>query len=139
MSTPASPPHAAPLRRATRLLAKARDAFYEKRYAEAVERCQEALAALLPEAAGPAPTPEQQADLFLASWSAHLPVMEAGRVAAVFTFFLRRKEQFRYERGRPLPRREWWEMLTVTREESGEMLTATRTAIDAVRRGLERQ
>jgi hypothetical protein len=126
------------MRRPQRLLTKARDAFFEKRYAETVERCQEALAALLPERAGPPPTPEQQTDLFFAAWSSCLPVMEVARIADVFTFFVRRKAQFHYQRGQPLPRREWWELITITREEAAEALAATRAALEAVRQGLER-
>jgi hypothetical protein len=128
------------LSHAARRIAKARDAFYERRYEETVERCQETLAALLPEApdALPAPhppTPEDLADRFLAAFAGLLPLVEAERVAGVFTFFVRRKARFSYARGRPLPRREWWEFLQISREEASEVLAATRVALDAVRRG----
>lgn len=126
--------------RAARLLAKARDAFYERRYEEAVERCQEALLALLPESAetvagAPVPTPEDQAARFLGLYAGQLPLLEAERIAGVFTFFIRRKTRFRHDRGRPLPRRDWWEFLQVSREEASDVLTATRLALEAVQRG----
>jgi len=128
------------LSRAVRLLNKARDAFYERRYEEAVERCQETLEALLP-AAGDAPpqtappTPDDLAVRFLEKYAGLLPLLEAERIAAVFTFFVRRKARFRYERGRPLPRREWWDFLQISREDASEVLTATRLALEAVQRG----
>jgi hypothetical protein len=135
-----APPGRLRLSRAARLMIRARDAFYERRYEEAVERCQETLAALLPGAAEPSPgdpppTPEEQADRFLAAYAAILPLCEAERIAGVFTFFVRRKARFHYERGRPLPRREWWEFLQISREEAAEVLTATRLALEAVQRG----
>jgi hypothetical protein len=128
------------LSRAARQMIRARDAFYERRYEEAVERCQETLSALLPGADDrapddPPPTPEEQADRFLAAYAAILPLCEAERIAGVFTFFVRRKARFHYERGRPLPRREWWEFLQISREEAAEVLTATRLAVEAVQRG----
>jgi hypothetical protein len=127
------------LTRAARLLNRARDAFYERRYEEAIESCQETLAALLPQPtdrpAGEAPpSPDDQADLFLGAFAGSLPLLEADRIAAVFTFFVRRKARFRYERGRPLPRREWWEFLQISREEASEVLTTTRHALEALRR-----
>lgn len=126
------------VRRSQRLLTKARDAYYERRYVEAVERCQEALGALLPERPGPPLPAEEQGARFLAAWSAHLPVMEAERIAGVFTFFARRKAQFRHERGAPLPRRDWWRLLQVTRAEADAALHATRIAFEAVKAGLQR-
>ncbi|HEY6001197.1 MAG TPA: hypothetical protein VI078_18075, partial [bacterium] len=133
-------PERAALVRAGRLMTKARDAFYERRYEECIERCQETLAALLPPAPpappdAPPPTPEEQADRFLTEYAALLPLMEAERIAGVFTFFVRRKARFGYERGRPLPRRDWWEFLQISREEAGEVLAAARRALEAVQRG----
>ena len=127
------------LMRAARLMAKARDAFYERRYEESVERCQETLAALTPPLAPadpsmPPPTPEEQADRFLGTFAGILPILEAERIAGVFTFFLRRKARFGYERGRPLPRRDWWEFLQISREEASEVLAATRHALEAIQR-----
>ena len=61
----------AALPRAARLMTRARDAFYERRYEECIERCQETLAALLPRAADrrarttSPPSPDEQADRFL--------------------------------------------------------------------------
>ena len=85
-------------------------------------------------AAGPA-TPDDQAVRFLERYAGLLPLLEAERIAAVFTFFVRRKARFRYERGRPLPRREWWDFLQISREDASEVLTATRLALEAVQRG----
>jgi hypothetical protein len=132
-------PERVQLTRAARLLTRARDAFYERRYEEAIEHCQETLATLLPRAAErphgePPLSPDDQADLFLGAFAGSLPLVEAERIAGVFTFFVRRKAQFRYERGRPLPRREWWEFLQISREEASEVLTATRHALEAVQR-----
>jgi hypothetical protein len=140
MDSGGAPPGKTALMRATRLMTRARDAFYERRYEEAVERCQEALVALLPNPAGqpqpPAPpTPDELAERFLGTYAGLLPVVEAERIAAVFTFFVRRKARFRYDRGRPLPRREWWEFLQIAREDASEVLAATRLAIEAVHRG----
>ena len=64
-----------------------------------------------------------------------MPLLEAERIAAVFTFFVRRKARFRYERGRPLPRREWWDFLQISREDASEVLNATRLALEAIQRG----
>lgn len=121
---------------AARKIARARDAFYDRRYEETVERCQEALEALLPEAEAAAapPPPQELADRFLGAYAGVLPLVQAERIADVFTFFVRRKARFRYERGRPLPRREWWEFLQITREEASEVLTATRLALEALQR-----
>jgi len=138
---PASPhPDRAALTRAARLMTKARDAFYERRYEECIERCQETLGALLPPEppAGPGappPTPEEQADRFLGAFAELLPLVEAERIAGVFTFFVRRKARFGYERGRPLPRRDWWEFLQISREEASEVLAAARRALESVQRG----
>jgi len=133
-------PEKAQLSRAARLMTRARDALYERRHEEVIECCQGALEALLPDAAAlraqtPPATPDELADRFLGSYAEVLPLMEAERIAAVFTFFVRRKARFSYQRGRPLPRREWWEFLQVTREEASEALTATRLALEAVQRG----
>jgi len=133
-------PDRAALARAARLMTKARDAFYERRYEECIERCQETLGALLPPEppAGletPPPTPEEQADRFLGAYAGLLPLVEAERIAGVFTFFVRRKARFGYERGRPLPRRDWWEFLQISREEASEVLAAARHALEAVQRG----
>ena len=130
----------AALVRAARLMTKARDAFYERRYEECIERCQESLGAMLPPAppaapGAPPPTPEEQADRFLGVYAALLPLVEAERIAGVFTFFVRRKARFGYERGRPLPRRDWWEFLQISREEAAEVLAAARRALEAVQRG----
>jgi hypothetical protein len=140
MTSEHTPPGKTALARAVRLMNRARDAFYERRFEEAVERCQETLTALLPNSpAAPhppvPPTPDELADRFLGSYAAWLPLVEAERVAAVFTFFVRRKARFRYERGRPLPRREWWEFLQISREDASEVLAATRLALEAVQRG----
>jgi len=129
------------LSRAVRLMNKARDAFYDRRYEESVERCQETLEALLPVVAAttpPAvtPTPDDLANRFLEKYAGLLPLLEAERIAAVFTFFVRRKARFRYERGRPLPRREWWDFLQISREDASEVLTATRLALAAIQRGI---
>ena len=124
------------LARPQRLLGRAREAYLERRHQEAVERCREALAALLPPGDPAGEDAEELASLFLATWSEHLPAVEAGRIAAVFTYFERRRAQFRFERGRPLPPREWWRMIGVPREDASEALTATRIAIEAIRRGL---
>jgi len=134
------PSNRAALVRAARLITKARDAFYERRYEECIERCQETLGALLPPEPptgpdAPPPTPEEQADRFLGAYAGLLPLLEAERIAGVFTFFLRRKARFGYERGRPLPRRDWWEFLSISREEASEVLAATRRALEAVQRG----
>ena len=128
------------LSRAARLMNKARDAFYDRRYEESVERCQETLEALLPvtaEALPPAvtPTPDDLANRFLERYAGLLPLLEAERIAAVFTFFVRRKARFRFDRGRPLPRREWWEFLQISREDASEVLNATRLALEAIQRG----
>lgn len=128
------------LSRAGRLMTKARDAFYERRFEESVERCQETLTALLPDPGyapeqPPPPTPDDLANRFLVAYAGMLPLVEAARIAAVFTFFVRRKARFHYERGRPLPRREWWEFLQITREEAAEVLGATKLALEAVQRG----
>jgi len=125
------------LSRAARLMNKARDAFYDRRYEESVERCQETLEALLPlTEAGPAPTapptPDDLAVRFLERYAGVLPLLEAERIAAVFTFFVRRKARFRFERGRPLPRREWWDFLQISREDASEVLNATRLALEAI-------
>jgi hypothetical protein len=133
-------PDATALARAARLMTRARDAFYDRRYEEAVERCQETLCALLPEPAhaetpGATPTPQEQADCFLAAFAGYLPLLEAEKIADVFTFFVRRKEKFVYQRGRPLPRRDWYEFLQITREEASEVLTASRHALEAIQRG----
>lgn len=125
-------PGAAPIVRARRFLLKARDAFYERRFAETVERCQEALSALLPPGGPGRASPEEQRDLFLGAFASRLPVLDLDGIAAVFTFFERRREGFRFERGRPLPEREWWRMLNVTREEAAAALGATRIAVEAV-------
>ena len=119
---------------------KARDAFYDRRYEESVERCQETLEALLPDAEDGPPqttptTPDDLAVRFLERYAGLLPLLEAERIAAVFTFFIRRKARFHYERGRPLPRREWWDFLQISREDASEVLTATRLALEAVQRG----
>jgi hypothetical protein len=132
-------PDRAALARAARLMNKARDAFYDRRYEEAVERCQESLEALLapehapPPEAGP-PTPDDLANRFLERYAGLLPLVEAERVAGVFTFFVRRKARFRYDRGRPLPRRDWYDFLQIAREDASEVLTATRLALEAVSR-----
>lgn len=133
-------PEKTALSRAARLMTRARDALYERRYEEVVECCQGALGALLPAAGdvpAPAapPTPDELADRFLGAYADLLPLVEAERIAAVFTFFVRRKARFQYQRGRPLPRREWWEFLQISREEASEVLAATRLALDSVRRG----
>jgi hypothetical protein len=127
------------LSQAARRMARARDAFYDRRYEETVERCQETLTALLPPAADPPlpdapPTPQELADRFLGSYAGLLPLLEAERIAGVFTFFVRRKARFGYQRGRPLPRRDWWEFLQISREEAAEVLAATRLALEAVQR-----
>ncbi|HWR98537.1 MAG TPA: hypothetical protein VN317_08960 [Candidatus Methanoperedens sp.] len=126
--------------RAARLLTKARDAFYERRYEECIERCQETLGVILPPGPaaapdGPPPMPEELADRFLAHYAGLLPLVDAERIAGVFTFFLRRKARFGYERGRSLPRRDWWEFLQISRGEAGEVLAATRRALESVQRG----
>ena len=127
------------LSKAARLMNKARDAFYDRRYEESVERCQETLEALLPVAeAGPPqtppPTPDDLAVRFLERYAGLLPLLEAERIAAVFTFFVRRKARFRFDRGRPLPRREWWDFLQISREDASEVLNATRLALEAIQR-----
>lgn len=117
---------------------KARDAFYDHRYEESVELCQETLQALLPVSAAVSPEPPTPDDLavhFLTRYAGVLPLMEAERIAGVFTFFVRRKARFRYERGRPLPRREWWDFLQLSRADASEALTATRLALEAIQRG----
>lgn len=133
-------PEKTALSRAARLMNKARDAFYDRRYEESVERCQETLEALLPAAGdGPPqtapPTPDDLAVRFLERYAGLVPLVEAERIAAVFTFFVRRKARFRYERGRPLPRREWWDFLQISREDASEVLNATRLALEAIQRG----
>lgn len=133
-------PDPSTLTRSARLIGRARDAFYDRRYEEAIERCQETLTALLPaECAGvgqsPPPTPDEMADRFLGSFASLLPIVEAERIAAVFTFFVRRKARFSYQRGRPLPRREWYEFLQVSRQEASEILAATRLALETIQRG----
>ncbi len=135
-----APPEKLVLARAVRLMNKARDAFYDRRYEESVERCQETLEALLPAPEdGPAPTapptPDDLAIRFLERYAGLLPLLEAERIASVFTFFVRRKARFHYERGRPLPRREWWDFLQISREDASEVLNATRLALEAVQRG----
>lgn len=133
-------PDTAALARSARLMARARDAFYERRYEESIERCQETLMALLPEAGAqaaqsPPPTPDELADHFLGAYADLLPLVEAERIAAVFTFFVRRKARFSYQRGRPLPRREWYEFLQISRQEASEILNATRLAHETIQRG----
>jgi hypothetical protein len=133
-------PEKSVLSRASRLMNKARDAFYDRRYEESVERCQETLEALLPAAAAEVaptapPTPDDLAVRFLERYAGVLPLFEAERIAAVFTFFVRRKARFRCERGRPLPRREWWDFLQISREDASEVLNATRLALEAIQRG----
>ena len=139
MSADHARPEKTVLSRAARLMNKARDAFYERRYEESVERCQETLAALIPipggeEQPGEPLTPDDLAVRFLERHAGVLPLLEAERIAAVFTFFVRRKARFRYERGRPLPRREWWDFLQISREDASEVLTATRLALEAIQR-----
>ena len=140
MNTDHARPEKSVLSRAARLMNKARDAFFERRYEESVERCQETLEALVPGAAPDSPqaappTPDDLAVLFLERYAGLLPLLEAERIAAVFTFFVRRKARFHFERGRPLPRREWWDFLQISREDASEVLTATRLALEAVQRG----
>lgn len=121
-----------PLERAFRLLNKSLEAFYEKRYEQAVEMCGEALAHLLPDRADPLASPEEKSDLFLQVYSSIIPVTEAEGIADVFTFFQSRKARFHFRRGKPLPDRDWWQFIKIGREEANEVIRATRLALNCI-------
>ncbi len=121
-----------PLERAFRLLNKSLEAFYEKRYEQAVEMCGEALTHLLPDRVGPLASPEEKSDLFLQVYSSILPVTEAEGIADVFTFFQSRKARFHFRRGKPLPDRDWWQFIQIGREEANEVIRATRLALNCI-------
>jgi len=123
-------------------MTKARDAFYERRYEECIERCQETLVALLPPlpAGGPdAPPrrPKSRRNRFLGRPRG--PACRCSRpkrIAGVFTFFVRRKARFGYERGPAAsPAATGGSFLQISREEAAEVLAATRRALEAVQRG----
>jgi len=121
-----------PLERAFRLFNKSLEAFYEKRYEQAVEMCGEALTHLLPDRVGPTASPEEKSDLFLQVYSSILPVTEAESIADVFTFFQSRKARFHFRRGKPLPDRDWWQFIKIGREEADEVIRATRLALNCI-------
>lgn len=114
---------------------KALEAFYERRYDRAVELCQEALSSPIPGDPDRHRTPEEEGALFLKTYSSSLPAQEAERIFKVFTFFQNRRARFQFDRGKPLPHREWWQLLHVTRDEADEILTITRLALEAIKKG----
>ena len=120
------------LERAFRLLNKSLETFYEKRYERAVELCGEALGHLIPERDGRPASPEEKSDLFLRTYRTVLPVREAEAIAGVFTFFQSRKARFSYRRGEPLPDRDWWQFIRLGRDETREVIEATRLALNAI-------
>ncbi len=122
------------LEKAYRLLNKALEDFYEQKYERAIELCGEALEHLLPGGPNPLSSPELRSDHFLKMYSAVLPVREAEGIADVFTFFQSRKARFRVRRGSPLPDRDWWQFIRVSREEAEGVLQVTRLALGSVER-----
>jgi len=120
------------LERAFRLLNRSLEYFYERKYEQTIELCGEALDHLLPDAPDPAASPEERSDRFLGAYSAVLPVLEAEGVAGVFTFFQSRRARFRFRHGAPLPDRDWWQFIRVSREEAEEVLRVTRLALNAI-------
>ena len=72
-------PEKPPLAKAARLMNKARDAFYDRRYEESVERCQETLEALLPPVDGSSPqTAPPTPDDLAVRFGAPLPELSMG-------------------------------------------------------------
>jgi len=120
------------IERAYRLLNRSLEDFYEANYEHAIERCGEALAHLLPEGPDPAVSPEETGRRFLKFYSALLPVREAEDIAGVFTFFQSRMARFRHKRGTPLPERDWWKFIRVSREEADRVVRATRLALSTI-------
>jgi len=120
------------IERAYRLLNRSLEDFYEADYEHAIERCGEALAHLLPQGPDPAVSPEETGRRFLKFYSDLLPVREAEDIAGVFTFFQSRMARFRYERGTPLPERDWWKFIRVSREEADRVVRATRLALSTI-------
>lgn len=120
------------LERAFRLFNKSMENFYEKRYKRTVEMCAEALTHLLPERGGELSSPEELSDSFLAAYSSMLPVQEAEAIAGVFTFFQSRRARFQFRDGKPLPDRDWWQFIRISREEAESVLEATRLALNAI-------
>jgi hypothetical protein len=122
------------LERAYRLLNKALEDFYGQKYERAIELCGEALEHLLPGGPDPSASPELRSDRFLKTYVAVLPVREAEGIADVFSFFQSRKARFRFRQGAPLPDRDWWQFIRISREEAEEVLQVTRLALASVER-----
>lgn len=120
------------MERAFRLLNRALEAFYQKRYEQAVELCGDALGHLLPDGTPPETSPEEQGELFLRTYADSLPAMEAEGIAGVFTFFQSRRSRFRFRRGAPLPQRDWWQFIRIQRDEAEEVVRFTRLALNAL-------
>lgn len=120
---------------AFKLLNRALESFYQKRYERAVELCGEALGRLLPDGTPPETSPEEKGELFLRTYASLLPVGEAGGIAGVFTFFQSRQSRFRFRRGAPLPQRDWWQFLRIQREEAEEVVRFTRLALNTLEQG----
>lgn len=120
------------IERAYRLLNRSLEDFYEANYEHAIERCGEALAYLLPEGPDPAVSPEETGRRFLKFYSALLPVQAAEDIAGVFTFFQSRTARFRHKKGTPLPERDWWKFIRVSREEADRVVRATRLALSTI-------
>jgi hypothetical protein len=122
------------MERAYRLLNRALADFYERKYERVIELCGEALEHLLPGGPDPSSSPELRSDRFLKAYSAVLPVREAEGIADVFTFFQSRQARFRFRQGAPLPDRDWWQFIRISREEAEEVLQVTRLALGSVER-----
>jgi hypothetical protein len=120
------------LMRAYRKLNGALEKFYEKKYEQAVELCSESLGHLLPENRPQIASPEEQADLFMKTYSAILPVHEGQDIAAVFTFFQDRRARFRIGGKESIHHRDWWEMIRVRRDEADGVIAATRAALGSL-------
>ena len=132
MKTEGTGPQKIQLERAFRLLNRSYETFYEKRYERAVELCGEALGHLLPHEGERPSSPEEKGDLFLKTYRSVLPVQEAEAIAGVFTFFQSRKARFRFRRGEPLPDRNWWQFIRLGRDETEEVIQATRLALNTI-------
>ena len=128
---PSRPGHAQ-IRRAYRLLNRSLEDFYQANYEHAIQRCAEALDQLLPGGPDPSASPEERGRRFLQTFAAVLPAREADEIARVFTFFQSRVARFRLPRGRPLPERDWWRFVRISREEADQVLRATRLTLNAI-------
>lgn len=120
------------IKRAYSLLNRSLEDFYEANYEHAIQRCGEALDTLLPEGSDPAASPEERGRRFLKVFSAVIPAREAENIAGVFTFFQSRIARFQHPRGKPLPERDWWRFIRISREEADQVLRSTRLALTAI-------